>query len=88
MMENYSGVEGKLERDLLNETTKWQLKAESLFCQLSGDERFLENISAYLSDTNYFLEKKDLVRAFEAVIWAWAWMEIGLDKGILQQKPS
>ena len=44
----------------------------------------MENISAYLSDSHYFLEQKDLIRAFEAVIWAWAWMEIGMDEGLLQ----
>jgi len=32
------------------------------------------------------LEKDDLIRAFEAIIWAWAWMEIGLQKGILSHK--
>jgi len=40
------------------------------------DKEALKNIDAYLSDSKYFLEKNDLIRAFEAVIWAWAWMEI------------
>jgi len=88
MTEGLSAGEWSLEENLCNETAKWQEKAEALFCRLSGDERFLENISAYLSDSHYFLEQKDLIRAFEAVIWAWAWMEIGLDEGLLQQAPS
>jgi len=46
----------------------------------------MENISAYIRDCQYFLEKDDPIRAFEAVIWAWAWMEIGLQKGILINK--
>ena len=75
-----------LEEDLQMETLKWLEKAEVLFCQVSGDEHFLENVSAYIHDSHYFLEKKDLIRAFEAVIWAWAWMEIGLEKDLLQQK--
>ena len=38
----------------------------------------LDNIRAYTEDCKYFLEeKKDLVLAFEAIIWAWAWLEIG-----------
>jgi hypothetical protein len=45
----------------------------------------LENISSYLSDSHYFLKQNDLIRAFEAVIWAWAWMEIGLEKSLLFQ---
>jgi len=48
-------------------------------------EEFLRNINAYISDSEYFLEKRDLVRAFECVVWAWAWLEIGLDIGILAE---
>ncbi len=75
-----------LEEDLRMETLKWLEKAEVLICQISGDEHFLDNVSAYIRDSHYFLEKGDLIRAFEAVIWAWAWMEIGLEKKLLQQK--
>lgn len=75
-----------LEEDLQMETLKWLEKAEALYCQVSGDEHFLENVSAYIHDSHYFLEKKDLIRAFEAVIWAWAWMEIGLEKDLLKPK--
>jgi hypothetical protein len=79
-------LERGLDEDLRVETLKWLEKAEVLFCQVSGDENFLDNVSAYIRDSHYFLEKGDLIRAFEAVIWAWAWMEIGLEKGLLQQK--
>ena len=75
-----------LEEDLQMETLKWLGKAEALYCQVSGDEHFQENVSAYIHDSHYFLEKKDLIRAFEAVIWAWAWMEIGLEKDLLKPK--
>ncbi len=76
-----------LEGGLRAETEKWLLKAEEAMEMVSarGDEgeRFLANIAAYLSDCQYFLEKGDLIRAFEAVIWAWAWIEIGEDLSIL-----
>lgn len=74
-----------LETDLREETLKWLGKAEDTLSKISGDERFLENISAYISDSRYFLEKGDLIRAFEAVIWAWAWMEIGMKTGDLEK---
>lgn len=74
-----------LETGLREETLKWLGKAEDLFSDISGDERFIENISAYISDSRYFLEKGDLIRAFEAVIWAWAWMEIGIETGDLKK---
>jgi hypothetical protein len=79
-------LESSLQEDLRAETLKWLERAEMLFRQISGDENFLDNVSAYIHDSHYFLEKGDLIRAFEAVIWAWAWMEIGLEKELLQQK--
>ncbi len=75
-----------LEGDLRAETVKWLERAEDLFSRVSGDEHFLENVAAYIQDSNYFLEKGDLIRAFEAVVWAWAWMEIGLEMGKLVEE--
>jgi uncharacterized protein len=73
-----------LETDLKSETLKWLGKAEILFGRISSkDNRFAENIAAYLSDSRHFLDNGDLIRAFEAVIWAWAWMEIGKEIGVL-----
>jgi uncharacterized protein len=76
---------GNLESDLRDETLKWLKKAEDLRTRVRSeeDERFLENISAYISDSHYFLDRGDPIRAFEAVIWAWAWMEIGQETGKL-----
>ncbi len=74
-----------LEGNLRAETLKWLERAEDLFAAVSGDEHFLENIEAYIQDSNYFLENGDLVRAFEAVVWAWAWMEIGLQMDKLEE---
>jgi hypothetical protein len=86
MISGKKNIDRSLEEDLQMETMKWLEKAEALFCQLSGDEHFLDNVSAYIRDSHYFLEKKDLIRAFESVIWAWAWMEIGLEKEMLKQR--
>lgn len=77
--------QGNLEADLRAETLKWLLKAEDLLCKVSGDEPFLENVSAYIHDCHYFMDKGDLIRAFESVIWAWAWMEIGLNMKLLEK---
>ncbi|HOK58722.1 MAG TPA: DUF357 domain-containing protein [Methanothrix sp.] len=63
--------------DLRAETEKWLLRADERLSRCIGDDRFLSNIKAYISDSRYFLERGDLIRAFEAVIWAWAWLEIG-----------
>lgn len=76
-----------LEDELRAETEKWLNRADDAFQKLAFQdkegERFSTNIAAYLSDSRHFLENNDLIRAFEAVIWAWAWMEIGLDIDLL-----
>ncbi len=85
-------MSANLEDDLRDETMKWLEKAEEIIqVIISGDvmlkpERFLRNISAYILDSKYFVESGDLIRAFEAVIWAWAWIEIGLEMGILSKE--
>lgn len=75
---------GDLAADLRAETEKWLVRADERLSRCRGDERFLGNISAYISDSKYFLEKGDLIRAFEAVIWAWAWLEIGEELGRIE----
>lgn len=71
----------KLENELREETGKWlsRIKRE-LNSVKPANERgreFLKNINAYVNDCRHFTEKGDLINAFEAVIWAWAWLEIG-----------
>jgi hypothetical protein len=35
-------------------------------------------VLSYASDARYFLEKKDFLRAFEAAVISWAWVDAGL----------
>jgi hypothetical protein len=75
-----------IEEDLRNETKKWleKIKNEKLELLDESREDFLKNIKAYISDSEHFLEKNDLIHAFEAVIWAWSWLEIGREMGIIE----
>lgn len=75
---------GDLAACLRAETEKWLMRADERLSRCRGDERFLSNIKAYISDSRYFLEKEDLIWAFEAVIWAWAWLEIGEELGRIE----
>lgn len=70
---------------LLKEINKWLPKCREEVKKIKKvkDKEFLENAQAYISDTEHFLQKGDLVRAFEAIVWAWAWLEIGQRKKIL-----
>ena len=74
------------EQSLIDETNKWLEKIEPIVerieCHDSKGESMFNNMKAYISDAKHFLEAKDYVRAFEAVVWAWSIYEICLDLGI------
>lgn len=77
-----------MEEELRSETVKWLKKIESRIANINGSDDFIENITAYISDAKYFMEKDDLVRAFECVVWAWAWLEIGIKIGKLRDEDA
>ena len=74
-----------LYEELKKEIKKWLEKIEKLEIKPKNDngEEFKNNIEAYIHDSKYFLEGGDLIRAFEAVIWAWAFLEICKELGFL-----
>jgi hypothetical protein len=73
------------EKSLILETQKWLKKIEAVKIRPKSakGEEYKVNIEAYIKDSKYFIEKKDYVRAFEAVIWAWAFLEISRDLKII-----
>ncbi len=79
-----------LKQELETETKKWlerlRKKREGVKAKNRKSEEIIKNIDAYTSDAIYFLDGQDLVRAFECVIWAWAWLEIGAELGLLELK--
>lgn len=74
------------EKSLISETRKWLKKIEALKIKPKSEKgkEYKTNIEAYIKDSKYFLEKKDYVRAFEAVIWAWAFLEISKEMGLIE----
>lgn len=60
---------------LEKETHKWLKKLEKETVTLNPEDQktkeAIENMRAYIKDCKHFLKEKDLVRAFEAVIYAW-----------------
>ncbi len=73
----------ELQKTLRNETDKWLAKLEDAFSRFTPTGKLPErdlkpirdNIEAYIKDARYFIEKGDLVRAFEAVVYAWGLLE-------------
>jgi hypothetical protein len=78
-----------LEQKLRKETEKWleKIEVERKKIKLIDDSKkeLLNNIDAYISDCRHFLKEGKLIEAFEAVLWAWSWMEILLRLKILKR---
>ncbi|GEM_PF-758222 len=78
----------RLEEELKAETEKWLERLKEKIPNIYGDRNFINNIMAYEKDSRYFLEKGELVKAFECIVWAWAWFEIGLEVGKIAVRPA
>ena len=80
----------KTDETLRKEIDKWTSKIktelENIETYGTKGKEFLKNIEAYVSDSAHFLQEKDLVRSFEAIVWAWAWLEIGTDLDFLRKE--
>lgn len=78
-----------IEKDLTRETEKWLKKAKEKRVKTvlldKTKQGMLKNIDAYISDSEHFLKKDDLIRAFEAVTWAWSILELGLELEIFKK---
>jgi hypothetical protein len=77
-MDNRNNMNNKIAQELESETKKWLKKLKEDMEKRKHNpstgapaRTVLKNIHSYIEDCNHFLEKGDLVRAFEAVIYAW-----------------
>lgn len=71
------------EEKLIEETEKWKEELEKVIPEIEPEnekeEKALENIKAYINDTEHFKSEGDYIRAFEACIWAWSAYEMIFD---------
>ncbi len=65
----------KTQEKLEQETRKWLEKLEQRIEGRDSSVEQMENVLAYRDDTYHFLEEKDFIRAWEAVIYAWGILE-------------
>lgn len=77
-----------LEDELTNEIEKWTEKLDSALSRSEavGEQggKMLSNIRAYRADSKHFLERGDLIKSFECLVWAWALLETGKGLGHLK----
>jgi len=77
-----------LENELTEEIKKWTTKLDDALCTAkvrnNRGNKMLSNIRAYRKDSGHFLERGDLIKSFECLIWAWALLEVGKELGYLE----
>jgi hypothetical protein len=66
--------------EIKNEIVKMIEKIEPLIgrIEIKDDrgEEMLVNMKAYISDSKHFLGDENYLKSFEAIVWAWAILEI------------
>jgi hypothetical protein len=74
--------------EIKNEIVKMIEKIEPLIGRIEiKDERgeeMLVNMKAYISDSKHFLGDENYLKSFEAIVWAWAILEICEELDILK----
>ena len=80
----------EIEEQLNEETDKWLARIRNerkkIIATDDKGKDLLKNIDAYIEDTEHFRKNNDPVHAFEAVVWAWSWLEICKELGILKNE--
>lgn len=82
-----------IEHELEKETVKWleRIEEEIKKIKITGNlpkekvDPVIENVNAYISDCRHFLEKRDLINAFEAVVYAWGILETCQRLGVIER---
>jgi len=81
-----------LEDELVEEIKKWTTKLDDALrtakAQNDHGDKMLSNIRAYRKDSGHFLERGDLIKSFECLIWAWAILELCKELGLLTDSSS
>ena len=83
----------ELQKTLQDETDKWLARLEDAYSGVSNTGKLpdkdlkpiRDNIEAYIKDARYFIQKRDLVRAFEAVVYAWGFLEACQHLGLVKK---
>ena len=74
--------------ELREETLKMLNKIKPLIDKIKINdkkgEEMLTNMKAYVSDSEHFLHQKNLVKAFESIVWGWAILEICEELGVFK----
>ncbi|KXB06149.1 hypothetical protein AKJ53_01230 [candidate division MSBL1 archaeon SCGC-AAA382F02] len=76
-------LKNELEKEIEKWTEKLNERLPGLKPEDNSGKEILENIKAYREDSKHFFQNDNLIKSYEALIWAWAFVEIGENLGHL-----
>jgi len=66
----------EMREEIKEMTVKIEPLIEKIVVKDDRGQEMITNMKAYISDSKHFLENGNLVKSFEAIVWAWAILEI------------
>ena len=81
-------VEEELKAQIKKWTEKIAAERKKIILADGEKESLLDNMDAYISDSRHFCSKKDYIRSFECLVYAWGILETLKELGIITKKSS
>jgi len=81
-------VEEELKAQIKKWTEKIAAERKKIILADGEKESLLDNMDAYISDSRHFWSKKDYIRSFECLVYAWGILETLKELGIITKKSS
>ena len=74
----------RLNWQIKNMTEKIEPLVDKIEVKDEKGQEMLTNMKAYISDSEHFLKNGNEIKSFEAIIWAWAILEICEDLNVFK----
>lgn len=71
-------------KEIKNMTEKIEPLVDKIEVKDEKGQEMLTNMKAYISDSEHFLKNGNEIKSFEAIIWAWAILEICEDLNVFK----
>ena len=73
-----------MREEIIKMLDKIEPLVDKIEVQNEKGEEMLENMKAYITDSKHFLGKENYLKSFEAIVWAWAILEICEELGVFK----
>ncbi len=70
-------MEDRLREEILEMTQKIEPLVERVEVVDNRGIEIFTNMKSYIADSQHFLKAGNLIKSFEAILWAWAILELG-----------